>query len=291
MMSRYHIGTLSKGALYILKDESREDQGQTSGDVFLEPRFWKKAELCDKKSVSCDTKIFTFKLQHDKQILGLPTGQHLMMVVKDFSSAGKSIIRAYTPISQTDQQGFVELLVKMYYPTVALEGGKMTMALDRLPIGSTVEFKGPIGKFTYLGKGRVAVNGKAHQVSAFRTICGGSGITPIFQVVRAVMQDPEDTTTCVVIDGNRMEEDILCRAELDAFAASTDLKCTVVHTLTKASSTWTGHRGRVSEQLLREYAPPGKRSMALICGPAPMERSVHQILLAQGWKESDLVFF
>ncbi|KAL1988876.1 hypothetical protein VTN96DRAFT_6865 [Rasamsonia emersonii] len=286
MMPDYHIGTLDPASREILKNGS--DEQKETGEVFLQPRVWKKATLCEKKSVSWDTRLFTFKLEHETQTLGLPTGQHLMLKLKDSS---ESIIRSYTPISETDRKGTVELLVKIYFDTPTSKGGKMTMALDKIPIGSTVELKGPIGKLTYLGKGRVLLNEKERHVKSFRMICGGSGITPIFQVLRAVMQDPQDPTSCVLLDSNRSEEDILCRPELDAFAAAKSSKCSIVYTLTKPSSSWTGRRGRISEQLLKEYAPPGEGSLALICGPEAMEKSVHRILLAQGWNESDLVFF
>jgi nitrate reductase (NAD(P)H) len=105
------------------------------------------------------------------------------------------------------------------------------------------------------------------------------------------MQDPQDPTSCVVLFGNRQEEDILCRAELDAFEASDKIKCTIVHTLSKAPDTWAGRRGRIGEALLKEFAAPDDESMVLICGPEAMENSAKTILLAQGWKESNLHFF
>jgi len=291
MMADYHIGTLSKAAMEGLKDTSQEEQGQCSSEVFLEPRSWKKAELCKKQIVSRDTRIFTFQLQHEEQTVGLPTGQHLMLKIKDPSVANKSIIRAYTPISQTDRKATMELLVKIYAATNTTKGGQMTTALDGLQIGATVEFKGPIGKFRYLGRGKITLNEKEREVNSFRMICGGSGITPIFQVLRAVMQGPEDMLNCVVIDGNRMEEDILFRAELDAFANMKAPQCTIVHSLTKATETWTGRRGRISKELLEEYASPSEGSMVLICGPESMEKSAKEILLALGWKEADIVLF
>lgn len=255
----------------------------------MQPRAWKKAELCEKRSVSWDTRIFTFKLDREDQSLGLPVGQHLMLKLK--SENEESIIRAYTPISHPDQKGTVEVLIKVYFDTPTPKGGKMTQALDKLAIGSTVDFKGPIGKFRYLGNGRVLLNDKERHVSSFRMICGGSGITPIFQVLRAVMQNPSDPTDCVVLDGNRLENDILCREELNAFAVANGSRCTIVHTLTEAPGTWTGLQGRISDGLLKQYAPSGEKSLALICGPEGMEASVRQILLAQGWDEADLVFF
>lgn len=214
-----------------------------------------------------------------------------MIKVPDPAKKNEAIIRSYTPISDTTMEGKMELLVKIYFPSATVPGGKMTTALDMLPLGAEIDCKGPTGRFEYLGNGRVNVHGKERKVRSFKMICGGTGITPIFQVLRAVMQDPQDPTTCVVLDGNRLEEDILCRAELDSYVAADSQKCTVVHTLTKGPDNWKGRRGRINEELIKEYAAPEDDSMVILCGPEAMEKSAKSILLAQGWAESDLHFF
>ncbi|PYH63222.1 nitrate reductase NiaD [Aspergillus vadensis CBS 113365] len=289
MMPDYHIGTMDKASLEALKNDSAPESDEPRA-TFLQSKSWSKMTLVKRKDVSWDTRIFTFQLQHDKQTLGLPIGQHLMIKVADPTSK-EAIIRSYTPISDTNQEGTMDLLVKIYFDTPTVKGGKMTMALEKLALGSEIDCKGPTGRFEYLGNGKVMVSGKERHVSSFKMICGGTGITPIFQVLRAVIQDKQDPTSCVVLDGNRQEEDILCRDELDAYEALDSKKCKVVHTLTKAPDSWTGRRGRISEDLLKEYVIPDGKSMVLICGPEAMEKSARKILLEQGWAESDLHFF
>ncbi|OJJ35212.1 hypothetical protein ASPWEDRAFT_500372 [Aspergillus wentii DTO 134E9] len=289
MMPEYHIGTMDKASLEALKN----DVGETSDEPrpeFLQSRAWTKATLTARKDVSWDTRIFTFQLEHETQKLGLPIGQHLMIKVAD-PSTKEAIIRSYTPMSDTKLEGTMELLIKVYFDTPTIPGGKMTMALEKLPLGSVIDCKGPTGRFEYLGNGRVSISGKERHVRSFKMICGGTGITPVFQVLRAIMEVPEDPTPCVVLDGNRQEEDILARSELDAFEALDSQKCKVIHTLSKASDSWTGRRGRISEGLLKEYAPADAESMVLVCGPEAMEKSARKILLEQGWAESNLHFF
>ncbi|OOQ82853.1 Nitrate reductase [NADPH] [Penicillium brasilianum] len=289
MMPDYHIGTLDAASLKALNSNT----GTISDEprpTFLQSRAWSKLKLSEVKTVSWDTRIFVFDLEHEKQTLGLPIGQHLMIKVNDPDS-NEAIIRSYTPISDTQMEGNMELLVKIYFPTKDVPGGKMTMALDKLQIGAEIDCKGPTGRFEYLGNGRVLISGKERHVRSFKMICGGTGITPIFQVLRAVMEDSQDPTKCVVLDGNRLEEDILCRSELDKYVETGGKKCTVVHTLTKGSEDWTGRRGRISEDLVKEFAPPEESSMVIICGPGAMEQSAKKVLLAQGWAESDLHFF
>lgn len=293
MMKDYHIGTLEASSLKALKDTPAEDLSSTR-ETFLVPNQWAGAILSRKRILSPDTRLLSFALNHDSQTPGLPVGQHVMLKIKTPSDSTNmsSIIRAYTPLSETSIRGRVDVLIKVYNPTPNFPtGGKMTMALDRLPTGTAVEFKGPIGKFQYLGEGNVLVNSKERHVDRFYMICGGSGVTPIFQVLRAVLKDENDNTACTVLDGNRSEVDILCRSELDSFATLHKGKCKVVHALSQPSETWSGHRGRISEYLLKQHVVYQGKSMVLICGPQPMESSVRRMLLGHGWAESDLLFF
>jgi len=292
MMPDYHIGTLDPESRKQLAQGEPTNETTEPRDIFLDPRVWNKTLLHAKTPVSWDTRIFTFKLDHDTQSLGLPTGQHLMIRLRD-PVTREAIIRSYTPISQTTKKGYVDVLIKIYADSQERAGGKMTKALDAIPVGHWVDFKGPIGKFESLGRGLCSVNGKERRVKKFHMICGGSGITPIFQVLRAVMQDKEDETHCTVLYGNRLSEDILCREDLDMFAKENPERCTMVHTLTKGPEDWAGRRGRIGLELLKEFCPQDEdgKSMALICGPEPLEKGAHRALNELGWKDEDLMFF
>lgn len=282
--------------------------------------------LTAKTPVSSDTKIFTFALDHPGQRIGLPVGQHLMMRLRD-PVTREAIVRAYTPLSDPVEEaegetavgrGKLDVLVKIYRPSAdgRRPGGAMTPALDSLPLGHWVDLKGPVGRFEYLGRGRCSVGGAGadgpRTVRRFVMVCAGSGVTPILAVLRAVAADAEDATRCVVLDGNRSEEDILCRRALDdarAAAAATRARddgggggggggegpaIRVVHTLTQPGPAWTGGRGRMDAALFeREVGPPGpgRDEMVLVCGPGPMERVVRESFAVMGWREEDLFFF
>jgi nitrate reductase (NAD(P)H) len=208
----------------------------------------------------------------------------------------RAVIGAYTPLSDADEKGRLRILIKVYYDTPERKGGRMTQALNAIPAGHFVDLKGPVGKFEYLGQGRVSISGQTRHIRRFIMVCGGSGITPIFQVLRAVLKDPEDKTTCLVLDGNREESDILCRGDLDMLARTHPERFQLTHTLTKPSPAWAGRRGRMDEAFLSsEVSPPphlgGNDQMVLICGPEPMEHTVHDVFLRMGWSEDDLLFF
>jgi len=292
MMPNYHIGTMDEAGMVALAQGEQIEPETEPSAVFLNNKTWKQAVLHSKTTVSWDCRIFTFKLDHDAQIPGLPTGKHLMLRLRD-PVTREAIIRSYTPISLESKPGFLDILIKVYFKTDTHTGGKMSTALDQLPIGHPVDFKGPTGHFEYLGKGRVMVHGEERQVKRFYMICGGSGVTPIFQVFRAVMMDQEDQTKCILLDGNRLVEDILCKADIDAYAKDNQEKCKLLYTLTKAPEGWDGLTGRIAAPLLKEHVvrEHDGDAMVLICGPGPMEKSVHQALLEMGWKDDEFVFF
>jgi nitrate reductase (NAD(P)H) len=292
MMPTYHIGSLDEASRKILADGEPQTEAVGPRDIFLEPRIWHKAILQSKVAVSWDTRIFKFKLDHDEQTLGLPTGQHLMIRLRD-PVTREAIIRSYTPISPTTQKGYCDVLVKVYFDSKERAGGKMTKALDAIPIGHFVEFKGPIGKFEYLGRGECTVNNVKRHVKRFFMICGGSGITPIYQVLRAVMQDKDDPTTCVILDGNRLIEDILCKEDLDVFARDNVDRCKLLYTLTQGPEDWQGLKGRINAAMLKEHCvrSDADDSLVLICGPEALEKSVHKALNEHGWPDEDLLFF
>ncbi|KAM7211081.1 hypothetical protein V8F06_013537 [Rhypophila decipiens] len=314
MMPGYHIGTLDSTSLARLKSigdaqpdaSSSSSSSQSSRAVFLQPKFWSKAVLSSKKPISSDSKIFSFTLDHPAQTIGLPVGQHLMMRLRHPDSStysqgggggGESIIRAYTPISEGSSTGEMHVLVKIYpsSPDGLTNGGKMTQALDRLPLGSAVEFKGPVGKFEYLGRGICTIGGRERRVTKFVMVCAGSGITPIYQVLRAVINDEQDETRCLVIDGNRTEGDILCRDELEDLERRGKDRCKVLYTLSQPSEGWKGARGRMDGKLFeREVGTRGEEgddTLVLVCGPEGMERGVRKAFEGLGWGEEDLVLF
>ncbi|KAK4193913.1 hypothetical protein QBC35DRAFT_9485 [Podospora australis] len=295
MMPSYHIGYLPPSSLSLLNSPSSPSSSSGSSSpspLFLHPKKWLHASLSQKTKVSSDTKIFSFSLSSPSQAIGLPVGQHLLVRLRDPVSR-EAIIRAYTPLSPGSQTGTLDLLVKIYYDSPSMSGGKMTQALDSLPLGHPVEFKGPVGKFEYLSAGKCALNGKERQVKKFIMVCAGSGITPIFQVLRAVLAEPIGPE-CLVLDGNRVEEDILCKPALDKMAAENPDRCKVLYSLSRPEASWTGRKGRMDKSFFEQEvgAPEEKgRTMVLVCGPHGLERLVEETLRGLGWGEEDVVFF
>jgi len=291
MMPGYHIGTLDEAAKVALgQGEASSEQPASPRPTFLQSRAWSTAPLYSKQVISWDTRIFTFKLESETQTLGLPVGQHLMIRLRD-PKTQEAIIRSYTPISETTKTGFIDVLVKVYFATQEAKGGKMSQAMEALSLGQAVDFKGPIGKFEYHGRGLCSINGNKRTVSRFAMICAGSGITPIFQVLRAVMRDKGDKTKCTLLNGNRLVEDILCKKEVDEMVKGNEDRAKVLYTLTKAPEGWKGLRGRIGGALVKEHCLRDDKTLVLVCGPDALEKSVHVPLKEQGWVDDQILFF
>lgn len=234
MLVDYHLGRLKANVLPVPRGVATLDRSQPR-PTFLNPKIWQKSRLLRKRHITHDTRLFEFQLEHENQCLGLPIGQHLFIRVKDEKS--EFVVRAYTPVSHPNDKGRLGLLVKLYLPNKDFPtGGKMTTVLESIKEGHDVDIKGPLGGFEYLGKGKARYRGVERKVDRFAMVCAGSGITPIYQVLRAVVQDEVDTTQCIVLNGNRKEEDILCREDLESWASCKNVKIWYIHLHSKLTT-------------------------------------------------------
>ncbi|KAK9162181.1 hypothetical protein Syun_003083 [Stephania yunnanensis] len=238
----------------------------------LIPREKVPCKLISKTSLSHDTRLFRFALPSQDQVLGLPVGKHIFLCA---SIADKLCMRAYTPSSSVDEVGFFELVIKVYFKGVHPKfpnGGLMSQYLDSLTLNSSIDIKGPLGHIEYNGKGSFTVHGKPKFAKKLAMLAGGTGITPIYQVMQAILKDPEDDTEMYVVYANRTEDDILLREELDAWAEKYSERVKVWYVVEQKKEGWKYSVGYVTEQVLREHVPGGGGGdvLALACGPPPM---------------------
>ncbi|KAJ5369898.1 Cytochrome b5 [Penicillium cataractarum] len=233
----------------------------------LDPRKWKNFPLLRKDSVSPNVYRFVFGLPNVDDVLGLPTGQHIALRA---TINGQSVSRSYTPVSNNTDLGRIELLVKVY------PQGLMTKHLESMEIGDMIEIRGPKGAMQY----------STTYAKHIGMIAGGTGITPMYQLIRAICDDENDSTKMSLLYANNSEEDILLRKELDDFATRFPEKFQVQYVLSQAGEGWQGHRGFVSQDLIKKYlAPADETNKALLCGPPPMINAMKKALAGLGWKE------
>ncbi|KAL2526546.1 NADH--cytochrome b5 reductase 1 [Abeliophyllum distichum] len=161
--------------------------------VCLDPENFKEFKLVKKTQLSHNVAKFRFELPTPTSVLGLPIGQHISCRGKD--SQGEEVIKPYTPTTLDSDVGHFELVIKMY------PQGRMSHHFREMRVGDYLSVKGPKGRFKY----------QPGQVRAFGMLAGGSGITPMFQVARAILENPNDKTKVHLIYANVTFEDILLK--------------------------------------------------------------------------------
>ncbi|KAK7682149.1 hypothetical protein QCA50_014736 [Cerrena zonata] len=288
-LSDLHIGTLV-GSL-----SAPSSTEQAIGASFLQPKQWKNMTITEIRRENHDSWYFVLSASNPEHEIGLPTGQHVFLRVKR-RDTGEVVQRAYTPVSREVVRGRIEFLIKLYLPTPEYpNGGKMSVQLGQMHVGDTIEVKGPLGSFTWLGPGRVSFHGQERKVRKVGLVCGGSGITPILQVLRAILENPEDQTRVWLLDANKSELDILCREELDALAKTHGPERFKLHYVVSAAPNgWTHSIGRITDNLIKAHLPaPCAEGLILACGPEPMiSQTLKPSLQKCGWDiESSLVVF
>ncbi|KAM7508531.1 hypothetical protein LguiA_018984 [Lonicera macranthoides] len=223
----------------------------------LDPQKFKEFKLVRKRKLNHNTDRFTFSLPTPTSVLGLPVGQHIRCRGKD--NEGKEVIRPYTPITLDSDVGYFELVVKMY------PKGRMSHYFREMREGEWLGVKGPAGRFTY----------KPGQVRAFGMLAGGSGITPMFQLTRAILENPKDKTKVHLIYANTTFEDILLKEELDGYASKFPNHFKVYYVLSQPPERWKGGIGHISKDMIQSHCPaPSPRIQVLRCGPPQMNKAM-----------------
>ncbi|KAL5495457.1 CBR1 [Sanghuangporus weigelae] len=218
----------------------------------LDPSEWKEFPLVAKFTVSPNTALYRFALSRPDDVLGLPIGQHISVQAE---INGKQIMRSYTPTSSDDDLGHFDLLVKTY------EKGNISRYIGQLKIGDKVRIKGPKGQFKY----------HPSLTREIGMIAGGTGITPMLQIVRAALKNPLDRTKLSLIYANVNTEDILLRAELDELAERHKDRFKVYYVLNNPPPNWKGGVGFVTKDQIERHLPPTDHNIKiLMCGPPPM---------------------
>ncbi|XP_058074528.1 NADH-cytochrome b5 reductase-like protein [Magnolia sinica] len=238
-------------------DQQSEEVGRK---VALNPEKWIEFELQDTARVSHNTKLFRFSFDPSAK-LGLDIASCLLTrapLGNDAEGKTKYVIRPYTPISDPDSKGYFDLLIKVY------PDGKMSQYLASLKPGDVVEVKGPIEKLRY----------SPNMKKNIGMIAGGTGITPMLQIIEAILKNPDDVTQVSLLYANISPDDILLKEKLDMLAAShPNLK--IFYTVDNPSKNWRGGKGFISKDMMLKGLPrPSEDTLILVCGPPGMMKHI-----------------
>ena len=136
--------------------------------------------MIEREDINHNTRRYRFGLPTATMALGLPVGQHIFI---KGTVDGKPVMRAYTPLGHG--KGYVDFVIKAYFPLEPRfpNGGILTMHMEKLAIGDQLQFKGPLGEYTFSEASPTFSKEKATTpYKSLGLIAGGSGITPCLQV-------------------------------------------------------------------------------------------------------------
>mmetsp|Transcript_24967 Transcript_24967/g.73833 ORF Transcript_24967/g.73833 Transcript_24967/m.73833 type:complete len:314 (-) Transcript_24967:259-1200(-) len=231
----------------------------------LNPNEFRPFKLMMKEKLTRNVNRYRFELP-DNKTSGLYTASCLvtkaMMKEKPEDEEPKAVVRPYTPTTTSDTRGYMDLIIKVY------PDGKMGNHIDSLKVGDTLEMKGPIPKFPY----------KANMKQSIGMVAGGSGITPMLQVVDTVLSDPADKTDVSLVYANTTDSDIILKDKIDELAKKYPYRFKVYYVVDNPSwggMMWKGGKGRVTGQMLKEHLPPPSLdNLVMVCGPPGMMNAV-----------------
>lgn len=157
---------------------------------------------------------------------------------------GKYLPRCYSMSSAPDLDPFLRVTIKRVH-----EGRGSNWLCDHVKAGDAIEVLAPTGVFT-----------PRTWEGDFLLFAGGSGITPVFSILRTVLVQSRGRVTLVY--ANRDERSVIFRDELKSLAAAHPNRLMVTHWLDSV-------QGVPTVAQLAELVRSQAQAQAFICGPGP----------------------
>lgn len=223
----------------------------------LDPNAFRSFKLSDIKKYNHNTNIFTVAFDNPKAKYN---GKTASCVVFKADIDGKEVIRPYTPISRPNTIGEIEFLIKKY------PQGNMSKHVHELKKGDSIEIKGPIPKYPY----------EANKFKNLVLLAGGTGLTPMVQMIEEVLFNPKDNTKITFLFANVSVDDILLKQDLDKLAQKYPEKLKIHYIVDKIEKNqakeWKGEVGYITGDMLKKLIPiPTKKDdeslLVMVCGP------------------------
>lgn len=167
--------------------------------------------------------------------------------------------------------------------------GNISKHLHYMAIGDHIRARGPKGTFQY----------KPNMVKYLGMIAGGTGITPMYQIINHILANKDvDQTRISLVFANVTYDDILLKKRLDELAAAHQEQFKVFYVLNtppidehQVSSVnpsdfpWKGGVGFVTKEILAQNLfPATKDTKVLMCGPPPMLKAMSNIVDELGFE-------
>jgi ring-1,2-phenylacetyl-CoA epoxidase subunit PaaE len=204
-----------------------------------------------------------------RPVFAYQPGQHLILkAIVD----GEELRRTYSICSGAEDRE-LRICVKQQP-----EGRFSTFANRLLRPGHTIAVMPPAGRFTL-----PSIEPGAERL--YVAFCAGSGITPIFSIVKSALT-AEPKSRFVLVYGSRTTSSIIFREELEDLKNRFLTRLSIYHVLSREAQELDLLNGRIDAGKVRAFCrsitPPAAVDAWFLCGPAPMIGEAARTLEEQG---------
>lgn len=215
----------------------------------------------------------TIAVQLDKPAgFQFQAGQYVdLLVVTEPVSGLEGNSRTFS-VASAPYQETLELVMRM-------SGSGFKTAVNKIPIGSVFELKGPAGSFR--------LHDDSSRPAVF--LAGGIGLAPFLSILRQARQD-RSRHKFYLFYSNRVLSEAAYLEELKRFSHIGTVKLHLIPTLTRTAgplTDWEGETGRINAAMLRRHLPNNLRSVYYIAGPSQFVSGMISVLTAIDVGESD----
>ncbi|KAL7288406.1 hypothetical protein TKK_0017495 [Trichogramma kaykai] len=218
-------------------------------------------------------------LQAENLIQVFPPGRHLAIKM---DVMGTEVLRMYTPVPNfIDLQNKLSIIAKDDCLCLIIKNykeGTLTPKLTKLEVGENLELSNALGNF------QAPIFDK---YSSMHMLAAGTGLTPMLSIIKRslTLRNPPSIN---LINFNKKESSIFCNEQLQEIASQRSLS--VTHILSQAESSWSGLKGVVTEQLLKDkIGDQSSKACIFICGPSGFMKITRDYLTNLKW-QSDQIF-
>ncbi|GMH61923.1 hypothetical protein TrLO_g9140 [Triparma laevis f. longispina] len=259
--------------LLLLPSSTFSTYHPSTGPCQLSPS-WQSLPLLSSHKLTNQTSTFTYSLPSSTESLNL--SPCACILVRNPSG----IVRPYTPTSNNSLKGSFTLTVKLYQNGVLSNSIFKNEPLEFCHINKNVKLQYPLST----------------SIKRVLLIAGGTGITPINQLLECIDSEGDTVKEVVVFIGDQSSDDVINLECISALEQTNSPKFKIIRAYSG------GENGRfIDEDAIRQHFVKSEGDcLAAICGPPPMMTSicgdredsdVTGALKRLGWKKDEVYKF
>lgn len=213
-----------------------------------------------------EVKTFRLKIPANSDLKFI-TGQFFMLKVYDKDGNLINETRAYSCASNPSRKDYLDFTIQLV--------GSFTHKMWERKVGDKVEVKGPFGHFTFT----------ADMKEPVLLIGAGSGVTPLRGIMTFIADNNLSNQTTLLYTCRRPELVIYPQEFAQTCKDHPNVKVVTTITRLQEGEVWTGLKGRLDNQKIKEHGGDIANSRIFMCGPVAFVTEMERIVLELGAKK------